>query len=95
MRSSTMLVAVLSLTTIMRRTASRNDTVSPSVNSLSTPEPETLVASRSVKRSSQRALPTATCCATAQAMGSLMVLAVRTGRSASIATSAPVSRLRA
>ncbi|MCX7051269.1 MAG: hypothetical protein NTV91_05505, partial [Proteobacteria bacterium] len=74
-RSSTRLVAVLSLTTIINLTESRSEMVSPLLNSDSTPDPDTLDAAETVRRSSQRARPAATCAATAQAIGSLMVLA--------------------
>ena len=73
----------------------RQDKVSGSGVLASTPDPETLSCRRMTSRSSHRARFASTSAASAQAIGSLMVLAVRTRRSASIATSRPVSRFRA
>ena len=68
---------------------------SPSLKSANTPDPDTLSSAPTIKRSDQACFPSATNLATAQAIGNLMVLAVRTGSSALMPTSTPESRLRA
>src|SRR5579864_600997 len=96
MRSSTRLVAVLSLKTIIRWTRSASGRRSPAENSLPrTPEPETLSASWSVERSVHLTLPSSTASNVAARIASLMVLAVRTLSSARRAKVLPESRFLA
>src|SRR5674476_866136 len=91
-----MLVAELSLSAIIRWTTSRRGSCTPSESSLPMmPLPDTLSRAVMVRGSVHLALPAVTWSKTASRMGSLMVLAVRTGSACRIPTLSPVSRFLA
>ena len=95
-RSRTMLVAVLSLSTIMRWTTSPSGSLTPADSSDPiTPDPVNWSAFRTASGFVHLILPRATASNTAAMMGSLMVLAARTGSAWRIPTAAPVSRFLA
>jgi hypothetical protein len=89
------LVAVLSLTTIIRLTASRSVRRVPSANSPSTPDPLTFFSFVSTTSWSHQSVPAATWANTVTMIGSLIVLAVRTRSSPRRLQVAPVSRFLA
>ena len=74
-------VAVLSLTMIIRVAILRTVRSVPSARLPRTPEPVTLSSAFSTRRSSQRALPSATSDSSVHRIGSLIVLAVFTRES--------------
>ena len=91
-----MLVAVLSLSTIMRWTTSASGSLTPADSSDPiTPDPLNWSALRTASGLVHLILPLRTASKTAAMTGSLMVLAARTGADSPIPTAAPVSRFLA